>query len=98
MYWLKEKFFLMCQQKKKKAIVQMGKNNDYTTGKLLDYDYFSNHYKVIVIDLSKQIELENPDLKQQTSFIGNIQKSDWATVFFIIVKSEETILDFHKIL
>ena len=25
--------------------------------------YFSNHYKLIAIDSSKQIELENPDLK-----------------------------------
>ena len=41
----------------------MNKNNDYTTGNLLDYDYFSKHYKLITIDLSKQIELENPDLK-----------------------------------
>ena len=55
----------------------------------MDYDYFSNHYKLIVIDLSKQIELENPDLKQKINFIGKLQESDWVTVFFIIVKSEE---------
>ena len=40
----------------------MGRNNDYETGNLLDC-YFSNHYKLIAIDSSKQIELENPDLK-----------------------------------
>ena len=28
--------------------------NDYTTGSLLDYDYFLNHYKLIAIDLSRQ--------------------------------------------
>ena len=38
-----------------KQIIEMGRNNDYTTGNLLDYDYFSKHYKVIAIDLSKQI-------------------------------------------
>ena len=42
----------------------LSKNNDYTTGNLLDCEYFSEHYKLISIDLSKQIELENPDLKQ----------------------------------
>ena len=47
----------------------MWRNNDYTTGNLLDYEYFSKHYKLIAIDLSKQIELENPDLKQQINFI-----------------------------
>ena len=42
----------------------LSKNNDYTTGNLLDCEYFSDRYKLISIDLSKQIELENPDLKQ----------------------------------
>ena len=37
----------------------MSKNNDYATGNLLDIEYFSKHYKLITIDLSKQIELEN---------------------------------------
>ena len=41
----------------------MSKSNDYTTDNLLDYEYFSNHYKLFTIDLSKEIELENPDLK-----------------------------------
>ena len=45
-------------------ITEMGRNNDYLTGNLLDYEYFSEHYKLIAIDFSKQIELEYPDLKQ----------------------------------
>ena len=43
----------------------MRKNNDYN---LLDYECFKDYDKLIAIDLSKQIELENPDLKQQISF------------------------------
>ena len=39
----------------------MSRTNDYTTGDLLEY--FSMHYKLTAINLSKQIELENPDLK-----------------------------------
>ena len=58
-----------------KQIIDMGRNNDYTTGKFLDYDYFSKHYKLIAIDLSKQIELENPDLKQQINFIGRLERN-----------------------
>ena len=61
----------------------MSRNNDYTTGNLLDYEYFSNHYKLISIDLSKQIELENPDLKQQINFIGKLEENN-ATMLFII--------------
>ena len=66
-------------------IIEMSKNNNYTTRKLLDYDYFSKHYKLIVIDLSKQIELENPDLKQ-INFIGKFEENNGATMFFIIEK------------
>ena len=73
--------------------IEMGRNNDYTTGNLLDYEYFSKHYRLIAIDLSKQIELENFDLKQQISFIGQLV-DDKATMFFIIEKSEETTFEF----
>ena len=47
-----------------KQIIEMRRNNDYTTGNLLDYEYLSKQYKLIALDLSKQIELENPDLQQ----------------------------------
>ena len=39
--------------------MSISKNNDYTTDNLSDNGYFSKHYKLIAIDLSKQIELEN---------------------------------------
>ena len=39
-------------------------NNDYITGNLLDYEHFSKYYKLIAINLSKEIELENLDLRQ----------------------------------
>ena len=29
----------------------MSRNNDYTTRNLLDYEYFSRHYKLIAIDM-----------------------------------------------
>ena len=77
------------------AIIEMSKNNDYTAGKLLDYEYFSKHYRLIAIGLSKQIELENPDLKQQINFIGRLEENN-ATMFFIIEKKEETTFDFSQ--
>ena len=40
-------------------IIEMKRSNDYTTGNLLDYEYFSKHHKLIATDLSKQIELQN---------------------------------------
>ena len=73
----------------------MSKINDYATGNLLDYEYFKDHYKLIAIDLSKQLELENPDLKQQINFIGRLEENN-AKMFFIIEKKEETIFDFSQ--
>ena len=73
----------------------MGRNNDYTRSNLLDYENFSGHYKLIVIDLIKQIELESPDLKQQINFIGRLDE-DETTMLFILEKSEETIFEFSK--
>ena len=35
-----------------------GQGEDYTTGFLLDYDYIKNCYKLIVLDLSRQNELD----------------------------------------
>ena len=35
-------------------IIDISRNNEYTTGNLLDYDYFKKYYKLIAIDLSKQ--------------------------------------------
>ena len=70
-------------------IMGISKNNDYATGNLLDYEYLSKHYRLITIDLSKQIELKNHDLRQQINFIVKLE-DDKATMFFIVEKSEET--------
>ena len=70
-----------------KQIIEMGKNNDYTTDNLLDYKYFSKHYKLIAIDLSKQIELENSDLTQQVNFIRKLGRNEGVTK---VEKSKET--------
>ena len=68
-----------------KKIIDISRNNEYTTGNLLDYDYFKKYYKLIAIDLSKQQVLqENKDLIQQINFIGRLTEA--ANVFIIIQK------------
>ena len=74
-----------------KQIIEMGRKIDYTTGNLLDYEYFLKHYKLTAIDLSKQTELENSYLKTQINFIG---RNERATMFFIIEKLEEITFEF----
>ena len=55
-------------------IIDISRNNEFTTGNLLDYDYFKKYYKLIAIDLSKQQVLqENEDLIQQINFIGKLE-------------------------
>ena len=76
------------------VIIEMSKNNDYTTGSLLNYEYFSKHYNLIAIELTKQFELENLDVKQQINFIGRLEED--ATMFFIIDKKEEATFDFSQ--
>ena len=76
-------------------IIEISKNSDYTTSNLLGYEYFSKHYKLIAIDLSKQIELEYSGLKQQINFIGKLE-DDRTTMFFIIEKSEKTTFELSQ--
>ena len=38
--------------------VATGQGDDFTTGCLLDYNYFNNYYKMTTIDLSKQQALD----------------------------------------
>ena len=68
-------------------IIDISKNNEYTTGNLLDYDYFKKYYKLIAIDLSKQQVLqENKDSIQQINFIGRLEEA--ANIFIIIEKKK----------
>ena len=45
---------LKTEEEAYEKIIDISRNNEYTTGNLLDYDYFKKHYKLIAIDLSKQ--------------------------------------------
>ena len=75
-------------------IIEIERNDDYTAGNLLDYNYFSKRYKLFAIDVRKQLELENSDLKQQINFIWRLERNEGATMFSIIEKSEETTFEF----
>ena len=73
-------------------IIAMSRNNDYTTGNLLDLAYFKENYKLVAIYLSKQSKLKDP---QQINFTGRLEgQNNWATMFLIIEKSEETTFEF----
>ena len=74
-----------------------GQGDHYTSGCLLDYSYFKDHYKMIPRDLSKQQDLDaDPRGIQQINFTANLDRAGNATMFFIIEEAKETILDFSQ--
>ena len=73
--------------------IDMGYNDDYTIGNLMDFDYFKEHYKLIAIDLSKHKELESDNV-QQINFIGSLEVQ--AIIFFIIEHKERTKIDISQ--
>ena len=71
--------------------VMIGKGEDYTTGSLLDFNYFDKH-KLVAVDLSKQKELDaDPRSIQQIEFKYMLGK--YSTIYWIFKKSKETILE-----
>ena len=70
----------------------VNRNNDYTTGNLLDFACFKENFRLIAIDLSKQTISNHP---QQINFIGKFENQvNGEKVFFITEKSEETTFEF----
>ena len=51
-FWLVSKY----EEEAYEKIIEMTRNNDYTTGNWLDFSYFKENYRLIAIDLSKQTE------------------------------------------
>ena len=77
----------------KKAMI--GKGEDYTTGSLLDFNYFDKHYKLVADDLSKQKELDaDPRAIQQIEFKYKLGTN--STIYWVLEKSKETMLEFYK--
>ena len=77
--------------------IATGQGADYTTGCLLDYSYFKDHYKMIAIDLSKQQALDvDPGAIQQINFMAILDKEGHTTMFFVIEQAKETVSDFSQ--
>ena len=71
------------------------KGDDYTTGCLLDYQCFKDHYQLIAVDLSKQKELDADSRAiQQIEFYGRLNTN--SQVCTVLEKSKETVLEFYK--
>ena len=58
----------------------MSRNDEYTTGNLLDYLYHQKYYKLIGIDLSRRT---NTNISQQIYFTGKLEEDNGAAMFYI---------------
>ena len=75
--------------------IATGKGDDYTTGCLLDYQHFKDHYQLIAVDLSKQKQLDaDPRGIQQIDFHGKLETN--SQVCTVLEKSKGTVLEFYK--
>ena len=72
--------------------IATGQGDHYTTGCLLDYNYFNKHCKMIAIEISKQqVPDADPKVIQQINFTGNLEPDNGAIMFFFFFKA----LDFR---
>ena len=74
------------KQETYEKLIKISRNNNYTTGNLLDYLSRQNYYKLIGIDLSRQT---NTNIPQQINFTGKLEEDDGAAMFFIAEKQEK---------
>ena len=70
----------------------IGKEEDYNTGSLSDYNYFDKHYELVK---NKQKELHaDPRAIQQIEFKYMLGTN--STIYWVLEKSKETTLEFYK--
>ena len=77
--------------------IASGHGDDSTTGCLLDYTYFKDHYQMISVDLSRQQALDSdPKVIQQINFTANLDVVGSARIYFILEEAKETVLNFSQ--
>ena len=75
--------------------ISTGQGDDYTTGCLLDYTYFKKYYKMIAVDLSKQLDAD-PKAIQQINFIANLDRAGHTRLYFFLEEAKETLFEFSQ--
>ena len=67
-------------------LIEMSRNDNYTTGNLLDFSYHQNYYKLIGIDLSTQ---RNTNIPQQIDFAGKLEEDDGVKCLLLLKSNKK---------
>ena len=77
-----------------------GRSEDYSTGCLLDYDYYIKNFNIVGIDLSHQAVLDSdPKNNQQNEFVYKLRSGDNAInygLLTVLEKEKQTVLKFSE--
>ena len=77
-----------------------GRSEDYSTGCLLDYDYYIKDFNIVGIDLSHQAVLDSdPKVNQQIEFVYKLRSGDNAInygLLTVLEKEKQTVLKFSE--
>ena len=71
------------KQEPYEKLIEMSRNDDCTTGNVLDYFYRQQYCKLVGIDSSRP---RNTTVLQQINFVGKLEEDDGATMLFITEK------------
>ena len=71
------------KQEAYEKLLEMSRNDDYTTGNLSEFSYHQSYYKLIATDLSRR---KNTIVPQKINFVGKLEEDGGATMLFIAKK------------
>ena len=77
-----------------------GRSEDYSTGCLLDYDYYLKDFNIVGIDLSHQAVLDSdPKINQKSEFVYKLPSGNAAInydLLTVLEKGKRTVLKFSE--
>ena len=74
------------KQEPYEKLIEMSRNDDDTTGNLIDYFHQQNYYKLSDIDLSRQT---NTIIPQQINFTGKLEEDNGVIIFSTVEKQQK---------
>ena len=76
------------------------RSEDYSTGYLLDYDYYIKDFNIVGIDLSHQAVLDlDPKINQQIEFVYKLPSGNAAINYYLLTvleKEKQTVLQISE--